>query len=88
MTSGNFIVPKRLTFSVGFCIIENRGYTQADTCTSMCAGGQFPAPMHSEWMGGDKMDNYVTFGDLLQTAEFCVSLALLLATVYYYHKKK
>lgn len=34
------------------------------------------------------MDNYVTFYDLLQIAEFCVDLALLIATIYYYHKKK
>lgn len=34
------------------------------------------------------MENYVTFDDLLRIAEFCVSFALLIATVYYYHKKK
>jgi len=34
------------------------------------------------------MENFITFGDLLEIAKFCVSFVLLLVTIYYNHKKK
>jgi len=39
-------------------------------------------------MGGDNMQDYITFDDLLHIAEFCVNLAILIVTTYYFHKKK